>query len=199
MLTFGRVLANKFRHGINYANFRGFFLVLLLGSSIGLVQTLCWPQITFSTAGTKATHFIEFTQKKAIQPNPSLATSTTSAAPRNTSLTPLCTPYISYSLPSHLTPTNPGLQIILDNLNNYVIYGNSLSQIKYQAARCTPVKTSGTGGISAPFAASTANTIDWKTVNSYNENTDTCKVSSVSITLHINQVSAVAINFRRFS
>lgn len=100
---------------------------------------------------------------------------------------PQCIPDTSYSLPTEITPTQPGLVQVIDTPSTYSLFGNTPAQIMAQMTRCTPVQSSGTGGFTGTFAASTANTISWQ-ITSTDNGSGVCSVTSVAVTLHINQV-----------
>jgi predicted secreted Zn-dependent protease len=119
----------------------------------------------------------------ALKPSASPSTETASAVPA----VPNCQPDTSYSMPTDITPTYAGLQVIIDTPSTYAVYGNTPAEIMSQMANCTPVDSAGTNGASGKYAASTANTIDWSV--SYTDNgTGICSIASASLTLHINQV-----------
>jgi predicted secreted Zn-dependent protease len=123
------------------------------------------------------------TSAPVAQPAPTV-TATTAAviAPA-----PNCTPDTSSILPSAITPTQSGLQTVVDSPSYYSVYGNTTSQVTAQIAACTPVTSSGTNGFAGKFAAATSNSISWN-VNYNVDDNDICTVSSADITLHISQV-----------
>ncbi|HUC88109.1 MAG TPA: DUF922 domain-containing protein [Candidatus Binatia bacterium] len=99
---------------------------------------------------------------------------------------PSCTPDTSYVPAGAINPSQPGLEQVIDQPSTYTVYGNTPDQIMSEIAECTPIHSSGTGGVAGDFAASTANAISW-TLN-YTDNNNVCSVDSVDVTLHINQV-----------
>jgi predicted secreted Zn-dependent protease len=123
--------------------------------------------------------------ENAITPAPVVETAVV-AQPTAIVAAPSCTPDTSYVPAGAITPTQPGLEQVIDEPSTYAVYGNTSDQIMSEIAECTPVHSSGTNGIAGDFAASTANTISW-TLN-YIDNNDICSVASVDVTLHINQV-----------
>jgi predicted secreted Zn-dependent protease len=126
--------------------------------------------------------------------SPALAVANTQAAPsspnsasnNSTVYIPQCTPDTSYTLPSSISPTGSGLSIQVDQPSIYTVYGDSTTAIINQMADCTPVTSSGTGGSPGKYGASTANAVSWSV--SYSEAGDTCSITSVGVTIHINQV-----------
>jgi predicted secreted Zn-dependent protease len=100
---------------------------------------------------------------------------------------PNCTPDTSSILPSAITPTQSGLQTVVDSPSYYSVYGNTTSQVDAQIAACTPVISSGRNGVAGKFAAATSNSISWN-VNYNVDDNDIYTVSSADIALHISQV-----------
>jgi predicted secreted Zn-dependent protease len=129
-------------------------------------------------------------QKPAVVAStPQVIPATTSTDPTTPTIIPSvpnCTPDNSYSLPSSITPLEPGLQQIIDTPSTYTVYGDSPSQIMSEIDQCTPVHTAGTNGAAGNYAASTANTISWSI--EYTDTDGQCSITNADVTLHISQV-----------